>query len=193
MTTTTMNGNVRKSLADQIDRLDTILNGLAESLSGAVAEALRENVGLAVKEAVQAVLIEVLGNPAVLAKLHAAAGPPPAAESPKRSCVARVASWVKDRAQRSLASACEACASARDRVAQAPGAMVQCARVAWGMRKPLVIAIGAGVLSGVLAFTAGPWVAATAGTVAGFTAACAAQLAATLRRMLATYTSPDNA
>src|SRR6185436_14172824 len=68
--TTTMNGNVRKSLAEQIDRLDVILDGLAESLSGAVADAVRETVGLSVKEAVQAVLIEVLGNPAVLAKLR---------------------------------------------------------------------------------------------------------------------------
>ena len=42
-------------------------------------------------------------------------------------------------------------------------------------------------------YVGGRWVAATAGTVAGFTAASAAQLAATLRRMLATYTAPDNA
>src|ERR1700730_5454765 len=64
--TTTMNGNVRKSLAEQIDRLDPILDGLAVSLSGAVADAVRETVAVAVKEAVQAVLIEVLGNPEVL-------------------------------------------------------------------------------------------------------------------------------
>src|ERR1700736_5087285 len=52
--TTTMNGNVRKSLAEQIDRLDGILDGLAEGLSGAVADAVRDAVHGAVAVAVQA-------------------------------------------------------------------------------------------------------------------------------------------
>ena len=40
--TATLNGNVRKSLAEQIDRLDGILDGLADSLSGAIARDLSE-------------------------------------------------------------------------------------------------------------------------------------------------------
>jgi hypothetical protein len=53
---TSHNGQPRKTLASQIDRLDGILDGLDAALAGAVQEA----VGLAVKEAVQTVLTEVL-------------------------------------------------------------------------------------------------------------------------------------
>ena len=45
MTTTTTNGRVRKSLAEQIDRLDQILDGLANGLNEAVAMVVREAVG----------------------------------------------------------------------------------------------------------------------------------------------------
>ena len=53
MTITLHNGKVRKSLADQLDRLDRTLDGLADNLDQAVASA--------VKQAVQVVLLEVLG------------------------------------------------------------------------------------------------------------------------------------
>src|SRR4051812_27446781 len=62
-TKTSSNGQVRKSLGEQIDRLDRILDGLAEGLNEAVAAAVQEAVGVAVKEAVQAVVAEVLTNP----------------------------------------------------------------------------------------------------------------------------------
>lgn len=42
MTATMMaNGKTRKTLADQLDRLDRILDGLAEALNEAVADAVR--------------------------------------------------------------------------------------------------------------------------------------------------------
>ena len=71
--TATMNAppRARKTLASQLDRLDQILDGLAEALDESVAAAVQEAVGVAVKEAVQAVLAEVLTNPEVLARLHA--------------------------------------------------------------------------------------------------------------------------
>jgi hypothetical protein len=52
--TTTTNGRDRKSLAEQIDRLDGILDGLAPGLEQAVVAAVQAAVGLAVREAVQA-------------------------------------------------------------------------------------------------------------------------------------------
>lgn len=58
------NGRQRKSLADQIDRLGSMLDGLAEGLNEAVATA--------VQEAVRAVLTEVFTNPERLARLPAA-------------------------------------------------------------------------------------------------------------------------
>src|SRR5215470_5899299 len=71
MTTTTTNGQVRKTLASQLDRLDSILDGLSDALNGAVASAVegavRQAVSQAVKETLQAVIAEALTNPDLLA------------------------------------------------------------------------------------------------------------------------------
>src|SRR4051812_38976407 len=79
------NGRQRKSLEHQLDRLDAILDCLAEALNGAVADAVKDAVGVAVKEAVQVVLAEVLTNPAVAKTVAEAGGvtsePPPPSES----------------------------------------------------------------------------------------------------------------
>jgi hypothetical protein len=97
--TTTMtnpNGRTRKSLAEQIDRLDAILDGLSEALQGAVAAAVQEAAGRAVQEAVQAVLAEALTNPA----LRERALPVDSQPAPQAVCppiprpMARLAAWL---------------------------------------------------------------------------------------------------
>src|SRR5436305_1044173 len=78
MASTTSNGSStqRKQLSDQLDRLDDILDGLAEALNESVADAVRDVVGQAVREAVAATLREVLSNPALLQATLALHGPP---------------------------------------------------------------------------------------------------------------------
>src|SRR5437868_9593060 len=77
------NGRVRKSLEHQLDRFDSILDGLAEALNESVADAVKDAVGLAVREAVGAVVAELVANPDVARALAAAHGltappaPPP--------------------------------------------------------------------------------------------------------------------
>src|SRR4029450_5143420 len=79
MTTPMLNGvpragqAPRKSLAQQLDRMDQILDGLADGGQGAVVDAVRDAVG----QAVQMALREVLAHPEVLARLAPAAAPPP--------------------------------------------------------------------------------------------------------------------
>ena len=111
MTTTTTNadGRTRKSLAEQIDRLDAILDGLSDALTEAVAAAVSEAAGRAVKEAVQAVLSQALTNPALRERaLPAESRPAPQADSPSVSPpLARLAIWLDTRA-RSCATACVA-------------------------------------------------------------------------------------
>lgn len=64
--TTSTNGKApRKQLADQLDRLDAILDTLANGLNQAVADAAREGNRAAMKE----VLLEVLTDPDVRPKL----------------------------------------------------------------------------------------------------------------------------
>ena len=66
---TNSDGQQRKTLASQLDRLDGILDGLDSALAGAVQEA----VSMAVKQAVQAVLAEVLTNCELQEQLQQAA------------------------------------------------------------------------------------------------------------------------
>src|SRR5215472_2043253 len=66
---TTSNGQPRKTLASQLDRLDGILDGLDRALAGAVQDAVEQ----AVKQAVQAVLTEVLTNRELQEQLQQAA------------------------------------------------------------------------------------------------------------------------
>ena len=66
---TNIDGQQRKTLSSQLDRLDGILDGLDSALTGAVQEA----VSMAVKQAVQAVLSEVLTNRELHEQLQRAA------------------------------------------------------------------------------------------------------------------------
>jgi hypothetical protein len=104
-----MNGPTRKTLASQLDRLESILDGLSEGLDQAVAQAVREAVGLDVHEAVQAVLAELLTNPALREQLQKAAPPDPPAPAGRtpeggRGRLAALCSRVRDK----LRSACRA-------------------------------------------------------------------------------------
>jgi hypothetical protein len=66
MSTKNESSRARKSLAEQIDRLDTILDGLAnnlnEAVAMAVADAVKEVLGVAVQKAVHTALVEVMTN-----------------------------------------------------------------------------------------------------------------------------------
>jgi hypothetical protein len=107
--TTNADGRTRKSLSEQIDRLDAILDGLGDALNEAVAAAVSEAAGRAVREAVQAVLAEVLTNPALRERALPAESPPaPRAASPSvPRPPARLATWLGARA-RSCVRACAA-------------------------------------------------------------------------------------
>jgi hypothetical protein len=78
-TRTNSNGQPRKTLATQLDRLDGILDGLDAALAGAVQEAVER----AVKQAVQAVLTEVLTNRQLQEQLQQAAPPEPSPKEPR--------------------------------------------------------------------------------------------------------------
>src|SRR3954466_223156 len=77
-TKTTANGQERKTLASQLDRLDAILDALGVGLNEAVATAVQDVVGTAVTAAVQAAVIEVLTNPELLERLRPATQTEPA-------------------------------------------------------------------------------------------------------------------
>src|SRR4051794_34182362 len=122
-TTTTTNGSARKTLASQLDRLDTILDTLGEGLNEAVAQAVQQAVESAVREGVhhgvRGALSEILSNPEVLAVLRAALAPeapadplpaPPPEHSPSTSAWGRLKAGCR-RACGAVLGAAQRCAS----------------------------------------------------------------------------------
>src|SRR6267378_2917207 len=163
------NGQVRKNLASQLDRLDSILDGLADGLGEAVVTA--------VKEAVRAVLTEVLTNPDLLDRLRGRVAPPaqvhepPAASTPVEPLRTRLArglgrlwSWVGS----GLRTVGQAGAHTLRRVRER-------ARAAWTrfqavrrFRTQFLTALASGVVLGVAAYCAAPWLAVAASGLGGF-------------------------
>jgi hypothetical protein len=58
----------RKQLSDQLDRLDSILDGLGDGLNGVVADAAREGTRFAVRDAI----VEIMTDPTLRTKLNQA-------------------------------------------------------------------------------------------------------------------------
>jgi hypothetical protein len=120
LATMSPNGRVRKSLANEIDRLNQILDGLADGLNEAVALAVQNAVAVAVQQAIQGALSEILNSPAFIEELQKKIAPPvPAPETvPSKQKMAgvkkvayRVLSWIGAKVK-ATASACKKCAQA---------------------------------------------------------------------------------
>src|SRR4051794_38609750 len=184
MQTNSSNGQVRKTLATQLDRLDAILDSLSDGLNQAVATAVEQAVEAAVREGVRqgvrGALSELLTDPEVLAVLRATvaaqaadsqANPAPPSPEGKPGSLGRA--W--DLAKAGVQKAGSALGAAARRARQA-------AATAWGglrhlrpFRAQILTALGVGAAAGVGAYFAGPYVAAGAGWVAGVVSAPAPQ------------------
>jgi hypothetical protein len=195
VTNTTSNGQQRKSLASQIDRLDAILDGLSDGLNDAVAAAVQEAVGIAVREAVKAVLTEVLSNPAFLARIRAAS--PAREKKPGLSArVAAAAARLAPRVRESLArlkgglgKCLEFAANRLERAKASAGGLIERFQALRRFRRPVLVALGVGTGASVLAYFSGPWAAAAAGWLSGFVTTLAVQAAAALRKLLGASSS----
>jgi hypothetical protein len=188
--TSTLNGKPqRKQLADQLDRLDAILDALAEGLPGAVAEACRDGARLAVKDAI----IEIVTNPelrALLAPVRAdrepiLATPAPAAEpktpsfwSRLKAQIAALRAALKGAVVKAKAALVSRYTTAR-RVVTAVGTVAG-EGLPW--RRFLLRAACVGVVAGVVCLTAPQTVAAIVSACSVATAAVAVQTITWLRR-----------
>jgi hypothetical protein len=178
MTTTTTNGQVRKTLASQLDRLDSILDGLSDALNGAVAtavegaveRAVKQAVGEAVRETLQAVIAEALTNADLIAAARTLLNPGTAADVPAdpperpRGLFRRAGDGLKA----GLAVAGTACAAV---AGQAAGAKAV-ARAGWQLAKRfrgrVLLASGVGVAAGVVTYGVAPSLGVVAAAVVGF-------------------------
>jgi hypothetical protein len=178
-TATTTNGKLRKSLAEQIDRLDAILDGLSAALNESVAAAVKEAVGLAVREAIQAVVTEVFANPAVLELLHGVGTQPAKVGVGERLRTA--CNFVAAKAK----AAAQACKKLCGRGVRTLIGLVKHLAVVRHVKAQLLTALGVGCLAGTAVYLAGPWLAVAAGGVGGFATTSAVQGWLWLRRVLA--------
>jgi hypothetical protein len=183
MTTTTTNGQQRKTLASQLDRLDGILDTLSLGLNEAVVSAVQEAVTVAVKQAISAMMTEVLTNADLLKQLHGlvapAHSPTPVPPAEKPGLLARLAALGKAALAKGR-NALGKMAGAMKRLRQALVARTRSAckktvsfvRAFWlrtifvGMlakkyHKPLLIAGGTGLVVGLGCYYAGPAIAST--------------------------------
>jgi hypothetical protein len=178
-TTAGFNGKApRKTLADQLDRLDAIIDALAAGLNETVADVVRQAVTAAVQQTLEGLAQAALSNPDLLRRLTEQFAPPAAPQAaheagPSRPGLARRAltqawCWLKGRAT----WARQGWQSARRRLG-----------LAWRFRGQLLAALGAGLAAGVLALAAGPGVAAVLSGAGGVAAALLVMGGIAVRRM----------
>jgi hypothetical protein len=209
-TTKTTNGRTRKSLAEQIDRLDAILDGLADALNEAVADAVKDAVTAAVQEAVHAAVVEVLTNAELRKRLGVTQVPAVQPSAPVVVCLADVArrcwkclgnAWDTAKAVARLAGskaleAVRRCLIAgRAKLREVREEVALKARTGWMLavalaalarrfRKQLLVALTVGVLVGVVFYLGGREVASVGCGLAGFAGSLATGAVNRLRRML---------
>jgi hypothetical protein len=192
--TTTTNGQVRKSLASQLDRLDTLSEGLNEAVAYAVEQSVQKAVSVAVREAVQALLAEVLTNPDLRAALASVVGG-------NATDHATTAAPVSDRRPSLLSPAWRWLLSGlrfvRDACGHCISAVAGClplVRTGWDIasrhKRRVLAACGIGVVVSLGVYFAGPWLGAIAGWVGGFMATLAVQARQALKRLFGASPKP---
>lgn len=184
MPTITTNGQHRKSLASQLDRLDGILDALSDGLN----EAVQHTVERAVKQALADLdLGQRLAQPSKPSLLRRLGGWLSRVVSSSCKRIAGIAKTAKhqvieccavssDKAR--AASACAASALRRLRKR-----LVVAGQLAVQLRRPLVTAFAIGLTLGVASYIAGPVVAAALNAVAGMTISLAVTALRLVRRM----------
>src|SRR5262249_45417893 len=156
----------RKSLAQQIDRLDNILDGLADALNEAVSAAVKEAVGLAVKEAVRGVLTEVFTNPAVLEKIRGMAGPQESALPAQAATLRepgigpRILALIRSRLRVCRSHVRQGLAAGRHQIKHLACKARHVLQRVWRFKNQVMAALGIGATMAVFVYFAGPWLAA---------------------------------
>jgi hypothetical protein len=182
---TNTNGRTRQTLASQLDRLDSILDGLAEGLNDAVATTVQEAVGVAVQEAVRGVMTELLTNADLrvhVAQAMAASSPPPAEPPSKKNGggrpgrFTRICTWVGNR----MREAHQAGAAALEQVGR--GTTWLCRQISQRLRT--VLLVGAGFAAAGVAFLARTHLAALARSCGNVVTRLAGKAWTVLRGML---------
>ena len=143
----------RRTLAAQIDRFDSMLDGLDAALLGAVKEAIQQSTGIAVAEAVRATLLEIAANPDLLTLLRPAAVPTPAPVAAKPNVEGKIS--PAQRIGKTIASGWKFTIGKLKSLGNIVAAPVRGTTKAvreinhlWSLRRPVLIALSVGIVIG---------------------------------------------
>ena len=178
MTMTMRNGTPqRKQLSDQLDRLDGIIDCLADGLT----EAVRDAVKVGTATALQQVLLEIVNNPTTRELLRKTLAPEAA---PTATAETATASDVPVRKASFLARCKNAAVSVVRKVAAVPGklfarvkglarkakGLARRLNIAWQLKKAIVVGLGIGVAVATLSLMSHPLASILSGIGAAATA-----------------------
>jgi hypothetical protein len=173
------NGKVpaRKQLSDQLDRLDGILDAIAEGLPGAVADACRDGTKAAVRE----VLMELISNPDIIAAVRATAPAPtvvnvtpdapaglpaggtPSAPAPETSFWGR----VKETAKSVVTTVTDAAQTLAQAVRGAAKSGAEALPTTGTTKTLIAVAVAVGLCAGAATLVCPAWVAAAVTGITG--------------------------
>src|SRR5215470_868090 len=162
----------RKTLSDQLDRLDRVIDDLSEGLNQAVATVVQQAVTQAVQQAVEGLAQAVLSNPELLRNLAEQLSPPSReeataspseGESPTSGPPVGPLARSRCGASGPLRRAGAACAAVRRRVGTLLDGVRSRLRL---VRLPLLV-LGLGGVAVAAAHLAGPWLSAAVSCLAG--------------------------
>ncbi len=140
----------RKQLSDQLDRLDGIIDCLADGLNQAVTDAVRDGSQAALRQLIQ----DGLTNPATLDLLRHALAANPAPATPSRTslfltrCKAGITSAV------SVVADTVTCVVAT--VTARTASVMRVCRLGWHLKRAVAVALGVGTLVGAVALVSHP-------------------------------------
>ncbi len=175
----------RKQLSDQLDRFDQILDGLADALNGAMADAARDGTRLAVKDAI----LEILTNPdlkaaiqgtATATKIPVSPASPSSAWDRFKAIIRRTRAMIVSAVRRTWNFVTN---KIRATTSVAAGAS-RMTIAAWKMKRAVLVAAGVGVGLGVGAYYSTPHAGVLLSAAAGAIVAVAVRTALWVRSAL---------
>ncbi len=199
MTTATSNSNgvvPRKTLSTQIDRLDSVLDGLAENLDDAVTRAVKEVVAQVVREAVEVAVKEVLSKPEFLRAALAQHNPPPTPVQPTtpkpqrpslkdvpnsgwnwlcqkatqvKEKVGQALTWCREKLRQGCAAVKRGCTHFTGGCQSLMKKVGTVGLTLWYFRCAISMVLTVGLVGGVIGYCAGPVVSSVLCSVAGMT------------------------
>jgi len=170
----------RKQLSDQLDRLDSIIDGLCDGLPLAIAQAAKEGTRAAVKDAI----VEIVTNPELRAMIQtlapAPASVPTAAIPPVENLPPSPSLWtrIKARVAATRSAIVEQYRATREAIATTTRTL----SALMPLRRIVLVAVGVGVVAAVLGYAAPAGVAAVIAGIGGMVSALAAQVGSWFRR-----------